>query len=192
MRSQGAMPKVANPVVVHFMVDGIDANTVRTATAQRRHDAGLAAQGGCRPPTPTTARARRPGSIFPTARVPGAAARARTSRCTRGRICSSRTTSTISFSARGGRASCRCSRADRRTTRSSRTPTHLYYGANELTDAMVVDHGLQHLTKDNARLLRLHLQHIRNAWRGPVQHDRTRSQSTSSTSSRPSIHSSRG
>jgi len=26
---------------------------------------------------------------------------------------------------------------------------------------------LRHLTKDNARLLRLHLQHIRNAWRGP-------------------------
>ena len=45
--------------------------------------------------------------------------------------------------------------------------THLYYGADELTDAIVVDRGLQHLTKDNARLLRLHLQHIRNAWQGP-------------------------
>jgi hypothetical protein len=45
--------------------------------------------------------------------------------------------------------------------------TFLYYGGNELTDAIVVDRGLQHFTKDNARLLRLHLQHIRNAWRGP-------------------------
>ena len=45
--------------------------------------------------------------------------------------------------------------------------THLYYGGNELTDEIVVDRGLQHLTKDNARLLRLHLQHIRNAWQGP-------------------------
>jgi hypothetical protein len=44
---------------------------------------------------------------------------------------------------------------------------HLYYGADELTDEIVVDRGLQHLTKDNARLLRLHLQHIRNAWKGP-------------------------
>ena len=30
---QGAMPKVANPVVIQFMVDGIDANTVKTAIA---------------------------------------------------------------------------------------------------------------------------------------------------------------
>jgi hypothetical protein len=45
--------------------------------------------------------------------------------------------------------------------------THLYYGGNELTDEIVVERGLQHLTKDNARLLRLHLQHIRNAWQGP-------------------------
>ncbi len=44
---------------------------------------------------------------------------------------------------------------------------HLYYGGNELTDEIVVTRGLEHLTKDNARLLRLHLQHIRNAWHGP-------------------------
>jgi hypothetical protein len=43
----------------------------------------------------------------------------------------------------------------------------LYYGGDELTDEIVVDKGLQHLTKDNARLLRLHLQLIRNAWKGP-------------------------
>src|SRR5262245_1324385 len=30
---RGAAPKVANPVVIQFMVDGIDANTVKTAIA---------------------------------------------------------------------------------------------------------------------------------------------------------------
>ena len=43
----------------------------------------------------------------------------------------------------------------------------LYFGGDELTDEIVVDKRLQHLTKDNARLLRLHLQLIRNAWKGP-------------------------
>jgi len=31
----------------------------------------------------------------------------------------------------------------------------------------VVEHGLQHFRKDGARLIRLHLQRIRNSWKGP-------------------------
>lgn len=45
---------------------------------------------------------------------------------------------------------------------------HLYYGGDELTDQLVVNRGLEHLNHDAARLLRLHLQHIRDAWNGPA------------------------
>jgi hypothetical protein len=45
------------------------------------------------------------------------------------------------------------------------TADHLYYG--ELSDEEVVERGLQHFQKDDARLIRLHLQRIRNEWKGP-------------------------
>ena len=41
---RGAAPKVANPVVIQFMVDGIDHNSVRTAIAARRDDARIVAE----------------------------------------------------------------------------------------------------------------------------------------------------
>jgi hypothetical protein len=53
------------------------------------------------------------------------------------------------------------------------TADFLYYG--NLSDEEVVIRGLQHFQKDGARLLRLHLQQIRRAWRGPG--DRTNPQS---------------
>jgi hypothetical protein len=46
------------------------------------------------------------------------------------------------------------------------TADHLYYG--DISDEEVIERGLQHFTKDGARLLRLHPQHIRDAWSGPA------------------------
>ena len=165
---RGAAPKIANPVVVQFMVDGIDAQPpVRTATANGATTlASLLEQGVvadtyyCTSPAP---RLDLPDGSRPWAGTPSSNVAMHTGT----HLFESVQHRRYLPERAAERASCRCSRADRRTTRSSRTQTHLYYGANELTDAMVVDHGLQHLTKDNARLLRLHLQHIRNAWRGP-------------------------
>jgi hypothetical protein len=45
------------------------------------------------------------------------------------------------------------------------TADHLYYG--NLSDEEVVERGLQHFSKDGARLIRLHLQRIRDSWSGP-------------------------
>ena len=39
---RGAAPKVANPVVIQFIIDGIDANSVRTAAAN-----GATTLGAC-------------------------------------------------------------------------------------------------------------------------------------------------
>jgi hypothetical protein len=45
------------------------------------------------------------------------------------------------------------------------TPDFAYYG--RLPDSIVVQHGIDHFTKDGVRLIRLHLQEIRNSWTGP-------------------------
>ncbi len=44
LAQRGTAPKVANPVVVQFMVDGIDANSVRTAVANGAATLGIAAE----------------------------------------------------------------------------------------------------------------------------------------------------
>lgn len=45
------------------------------------------------------------------------------------------------------------------------TPDFTYYG--ELSDSEVVQRGIDHFQKDGVRLLRLHLQNIRDGWTGP-------------------------
>jgi len=45
--------------------------------------------------------------------------------------------------------------------------TYLHFSGSA-SDAQVVDWGIQHLTQDGARLIRLHPQRIRDAWTGPT------------------------
>lgn len=45
------------------------------------------------------------------------------------------------------------------------TPDFTYYG--DISDEEVVRHGIDHFTKDHVRLLRLHLQELRDSWTGP-------------------------
>jgi hypothetical protein len=45
--------------------------------------------------------------------------------------------------------------------------TYLHY-SQSYSDAQVVDFGIQHLTNDGARLIRLHPQRIRDGWTGPA------------------------
>ncbi|MCE5347125.1 MAG: hypothetical protein LLG13_12690 [Bacteroidales bacterium] len=47
------------------------------------------------------------------------------------------------------------------------TPDFCYAGS--LTDSAVVQYGMNHFTKDNTRLIRLHLQQIRDSWTGPEE-----------------------
>ncbi len=46
------------------------------------------------------------------------------------------------------------------------TATYLHYSGS-YSDARVVDFAVQHITNDGVRLVRLHLQRIRDAWTGP-------------------------
>src|SRR5690606_29337654 len=45
------------------------------------------------------------------------------------------------------------------------TPDYSYSGA--LTDEAVVQYGIDHFTRDDVQLIRLHLQRIRDSWSGP-------------------------
>jgi hypothetical protein len=164
--AQSAMPKVPNPVVVQFMVDGIDHNSVRTATANGATTlASLLEQGVtvdtyyCTSPAP---RLDLPDGSRPW----GGSTSSNVAMHTGTHLFESYDIDDIFLSAkRAGIVSMFAGGSNNYAI--FKNATHLYYGGNELTDAMVVDYGLQHLNKDNARLLRLHLQHIRNAWQGP-------------------------
>jgi len=163
---RGAAQKVTNPVVVQFMVDGIDANTVRTAVANGATTLGSLLKQGvtvdtyyCTSPAPRLA--------LPDGSTPwGGSTSSNVAMHTGTHLFESYNIDDIFLNAtRAGIKSVFAGGS--RNYAIFKNATHLYYGADELTDAMVVDHGLRHLNNDNARLLRLHLQHIRNAWRGP-------------------------
>lgn len=163
---RGAAPKVANPVVVQFMVDGIDANTVKTAIAAGATTLGTLLKQGvttdtyyCTSPAP---RLQLPDKSLPW----GGSTSSNVAMHTGTHLFESYNIDDIFLSAR--RAGIKSVFAGgSRNYAIFKNADFLYYGGDELTDEIVVDRGLQHLTKDNARLLRLHLQLIRNAWRGP-------------------------
>jgi hypothetical protein len=163
---RGAAPKVANPVVVQFMVDGIDANSVRTAVASGATTLGSLLKQGvtadtyyCTSPAPRLA--------LPDGSTPwGGSTSSNVAMHTGTHLFESYNIDDIFLSARRAGIVSMFAGGSRNYA-IFKNADHLYYGGDELTDQIVVDRGLQHLTKDNARLLRLHLQHIRNAWHGP-------------------------
>jgi type I phosphodiesterase/nucleotide pyrophosphatase len=160
------VPPVKDPIVVQFMIDGIDANTVRTAVANAATTvASLLRQGVtveqyyCTSPAP---RLQLPDGSLPW----GGSTSSNVAMHTGTHLFESRKMDDIFLSARrAGIVSVFAGGSQNYAVFDN--ATHLYYGGDELTDQLVVDRGLQHLNKDGARLLRLHLQHIRNAWRGP-------------------------
>lgn len=163
----GAVQKVQNPVVVQFMIDGIDANTVRTAVANGATNVGALLKQGvtvatyyCTSPAP---RLQLPDGSLPW----GGSTSSNVAMHTGTHLFESRNIDDIFVNARrAGIVSVFAGGSQNYAI--FKDATHLYYGGNELTDEIVVDRGLQHLNKDGARLLRLHLQHIRNAWHGPA------------------------
>ena len=167
LSAQRTPPKVANPIVVQFIVDGIDHNSVRTAIASGATTLGSLLKQGvtaetyyCTSPAP---RLDLPDGSRPW----GGSTSSNVAMHTGTHLFESYNIDDIFLSAR--RAGIKSVFAGgSRNYAIFKNADFLYYGGNELTDEMVVDRGLQHLTKDNARLLRLHLQHIRNAWRGPA------------------------
>ena len=157
---------VPNAVVVQFMIDGIDHNTVRTAVAAGATTVGTLLKQGvtvdtyyCTSPAP---RLELPDGSRPW----GGSTSSNVAMHTGTHIFESANIDDIFLNA---------SRAGIQSVFAGgsqnygifKTATYLYYGGRELTDEIVVNRGLEHLTKNNVRLLRLHLQHIRDAWRGP-------------------------
>jgi Type I phosphodiesterase / nucleotide pyrophosphatase len=165
-RGPATKTPIQNAVVVQFMIDGIDSNTVRTAIASGAQTlAGLLKQGVtvdnyyCTSPAPRLA--------LPDGSLPwGGSTSSNVAMHTGTHLFESSNIDDIFLSARRAGIVSMFAGGSRNYA-IFKTTDHLYYGGNELTDEIVVDRGLQHLTKDNARLLRLHLQHIRNAWKGP-------------------------
>jgi hypothetical protein len=164
--SGGAAPRVEQPIVVLFMIDGIDGNTVRTAVANGAKTlAGILQQGVtvarfyCTSPAP---RLQLPDGSLPW----GGSTSANIALHTGCHIFESRKMDDIFLSARrAGIVSVFAGGSQNYSVFD--TADHLYFGGDELSDEDVVAHGLEHFSKDGARLIRLHLQHIRNAWSGP-------------------------
>jgi type I phosphodiesterase/nucleotide pyrophosphatase len=164
--AQAPNTKVANPVVIQFMVDGIDHNSVRTAVAAGATTLGTLLKEG------TTAATYYCTSPAPRLDLPdgsrpwGGSTSSNVAMHTGTHLFESYNIDDIFLSAK--RAGIKSVFAGgSRNYAIFKNADFLYYGGDELTDEIVVDKGLQHLTKDNARLLRLHLQLIRNAWKGP-------------------------
>jgi hypothetical protein len=158
-------PRVQNPVVVQFMIDGIDPNTVRTAVAAGATNiGGLLKQG-------TTVQTYYCASSAPRLELPdgslpeGGSTAAIVALHTGTHLFESPDIDDIFLSAR---------RAGIKSVFAGGSPNYvtfknadfLYYG-NDLTDQQAIDRGLQHFKNDGARLLHLHLQHIRDHWHGP-------------------------
>jgi len=162
-----ATPRVEHPVVVQFMIDGIDTNSVRTAVAAGAANLGALLKQGvtsdtfyCTSPAP---RLQLPDGSLPW----GGSTSSNVAMHTGTHLYESYNIDDIFLSARRAGIVSMFAGGSRNYA-IFKNADHLYYGADELTDEIVVDRGLQHLRKDNARLLRLHLQHIRNAWKGPT------------------------
>lgn len=165
-RAGGVPPlRVQNPVVIQFIVDGIDANTVRTAVANGATTVGTLLKQGvtvqtyyCTSPAPQL--------LLPDGSKPwGGSTSSNVAMHTGTHLFESKKMDDIFLNAR---------RAGIKSVFAGGSPNYvifdtadfLYYG-DALTDQQVIDRGLQHLNKDGARLLRLHPQHIRDHWKGP-------------------------
>ena len=156
--------RVQNPVVVQFMIDGIDPNTVRTAVAAGATTLGSLLKQGttvqtyyCASPAP---RLELPDGSLPE----GGSTAAIVALHTGTHLFESSNIDDIFLSAR--RAGIKSVFAGGSPNYSIFKSDYLYYG-NDVTDQQAVDHGLEHFTRDGTRLMHLHLQHIRDHWHGP-------------------------
>jgi Type I phosphodiesterase / nucleotide pyrophosphatase len=161
--TKSAAAPVENPIVVMFMVDGIDLNTVNTAVAEgAKTTASLLEQGVtvehflCTSPA---ARLELPDGSRPW----GGSTSSNVALHTGCHVFESRNMDDIFLNAR---------RAGIVSVFAGGSPNYAIFDSVDylypnVSDEEVIERGLQHFSNDGARLLRLHLQHIRDAWSGP-------------------------
>jgi hypothetical protein len=158
-------PLVQNPIVVQFMIDRIDSRSVRTAVANGAQALGdlmkqgvVAKQYYCTSPAPRLA--------LPDGTLPwGGSTSSNVAMHTGTHLFESRRIDDIFTSAK--RAGIKSVFAGGSPNYKIFTDADFLYFGDELSDEQVIERGLHHFNKDGARLIRLHLQHIRDAWKGP-------------------------
>ncbi len=164
--AQRGAPRVQNPIVIQLIIDGPDWKTVKTAVAAGATTVGTLLKEGtsaetyyCTSPAP---RLQLPDKSLPW----GGSTSSNVAMHTGTHLFESKKMDDIFLSAR---------RAGIKSVFAGGSPNYvifdtadyLYYG-NDLTDQQTIDRILQHFKNDGARLLRVHLQHIRDHWHGPA------------------------
>jgi len=154
------------PTVVVFMIDGLQPEPARVAAANGAANLKFLIDNGvwvdeayCTSPAPFP---RMPDGSLPW----GDTTSSNIAMHTGTHVFESRQLDDVFLSAaRAGIKSVFAGGADNYRVFTTATFLHVSQG---FSDAQVVDFGIQHLTRDGARLIRLHLQRIRDAWSGPA------------------------
>lgn len=160
----GSAP-AAEPVALVFVIDGLQPDAAAVAMANGAnnlrflHDNGVwVEQAYCPSPAP---RLRLPDGSLPwgTSSPPNVAMHTGT------HIFESRQMDDIFLAAR--RAGIRSVFSGGAENYKEFTTADFLYASNVDPDSMTVEHALRHLRTDGTRLIRLHLQRLRDAWRDP-------------------------
>lgn len=153
------------PVVIVFIIDGLQADAAGTAAANGAENIRFLIENGvtvretyCTSPAP---RMFLPDGSLPwgTSSSPNVAIHTGT------HVFESRQMDDIFLSARKAKIKSVFA-GGAENYKEFTTPDFCYSGS--LPDSVVVQHGIDHLRNDKARLIRLHLQQIRESWSGPA------------------------
>ncbi|MBP1653632.1 MAG: hypothetical protein H6Q28_188 [Bacteroidetes bacterium] len=162
----GSAP-AAEPVAVIFVIDGLQPDAAALAMANGAnnlrflHDNGVwVEEAYCPSPAP---RLRLPDGSLPwgTSSPPNVAMHTGT------HIFESRQMDDIFLAAR--RAGMRSVFSGGAENYKEFTTADFLYASNAYSDSTTVEHSLRHLRTDGTRLIRLHVQRLRDAWRGPQE-----------------------
>jgi hypothetical protein len=153
------------PVVIVFIIDGLQPDAARVAAANGAENIKFLIENGvCVRETYCTSPA--PRMFLPDGSLPwGTSSSPNVAIHTGTHVFESRQMDDIFLSAR--RAKIKSVFAGGASNYSEfTTPDFCYSGS--LSDSVVVQHGIYHLKNNKARLIRLHLQQIRDSWSGPA------------------------
>lgn len=162
-------PPAADPrtTVVLFLIDGLTPEAARTAAANGANNLKMVIDGGV---TVTQALSTSPAArtVLPNNSLPWGGA-------TSGNVTVHTGTHVLEANAQGMDDIFHATRAAGMKSvfaggsgNYSALNTANFAYSGELSDETVVNHGINHLKQDKVRLLRLHLQRIRDAWGGPA------------------------
>lgn len=153
------------PVVIIFIIDGLQADAAGTAAANGAENIRFLIENGvCARETYCTSPA--PRMFLPDGSLPwGTSSSPNVAIHTGTHVFESRQMDDIFLSARKAKIKSVFA-GGAENYKEFTTPDFCYSGS--LPDSAVVQHGIDHLRNDKVRLIRLHLQQIRESWSGPA------------------------